>query len=413
MLGVLLSPLTVNRIFTGLALTGHSRHVRFALVSKAMGRMWAVLWAVAFLATAAGAQATGAKTAPAAAPAASSARGTAPVNALQFLGSYSAPAVIRESETGHTSARPPGPAEAARLRELTGASAGTLDQIMQPPGPRTPGAWFQAGALALAAARAASRQLAMQAPRSAWNRRVTEQAVQWARSAAAASPAGGRTGPPLAAWRALRRASVGPATPADLYQRVQAAEALSAAAFARAAAAPQYAARIAGIRALAASQADQFATARRDYRAGLALDPANAALHAGLGELERRQRRYTAAEPELAAAWRLNPRDPLTAFEYGDVEYRLNHLSRAQRLLNRALALDPHLLLARWTRAQVEERRGETKAALRDYLAAQSADRRGRLQYQLGRLYLQMGRRQLAAAAFRRSRLQRQAAPRR
>lgn len=377
-------------------------------------------WAMAaLLAGAAGAQAPGATKAPAAAPAAS---------ALKFLGSYSAPAAIRESETGHTSARPPGPGEAERLRELTGgADAGSLAQRMRPPGPRTPGEWFQAGALALAAARAASRQLAEQAPRSRWNRRLTAQAIEWARTGGAmaargpqrgqaAGPADARNAAapsPLAAWRALQRTNTRPATPAILYARVQAAEALSAAAFARAAAAPEYAARVEGIRALAASQADQFAAARRDYRAGLALDPGNAALHAGLGELERRQRRYAAAAPELAAAWRLNARDALTAFEFGDVEYRLNHPRHALRLLDQALALDPGMLLARWSRAQVEERLGQTRAALADYLTAQDADHSGRLQYQLGRLYLQMGQRALAAAAFQRSAAQRRTTARR
>jgi tetratricopeptide (TPR) repeat protein len=268
--------------------------------------------------------------------------------------------------------------------------------------PRTPAEWFRVGVLALAAARQASRALARSAPRSSWNQRLTAEAMRWAQDQ--------RPGPLVSlrlSWRRLRAAWRRPATPANLYQRAHAAELLGGSALARAATNPALAARIDGLRALAASQADQIALAAREYRAGLALAPRNAALHSGLGQLERSQRRYPAAAQELAVAWRLDPNDAVTAFEYGDVEFRLNHPRRALRLLDRAVALAPGMLVARWTRAQVERALRQYPAALRDYLAARPVDRTGKLEYQLGRLYQRMGRRKLAAAAFRRSAAQR------
>src|SRR5690348_16862743 len=41
-------------------------------------------------------------------------------DALQFLGSYSAPSAIMATETGHTSARPPSPPTNVRLRRIEG-----------------------------------------------------------------------------------------------------------------------------------------------------------------------------------------------------------------------------------------------------------------------------------------------------
>lgn len=330
--------------------------------------------------------------------------------ALQFLGAYSAPKAIRETETGHTSAKPPSPAAWMRLREFTGGSRGgdvaaELRRAML--NPRTPSEWFRVGVLSLAAARQASRALARRAPRSVWNRRLTAQALRWARGVTPAQPAALR-----GSWRRLQEALRGTPTAANLYQRARAAEALGGAALGRAAREPALAARIDGMRALAASQADQIALAAREYRAGLALAPRSAALHAGLGELERAQRRYPAAARQLAIAWRLNPHDAITAFAFGDVEFRLNHPRRALRLLNGAVAMAPKMLVARWTRAEVEGAMGRYRAALRDYLAAQSADHSGKLQYELGRVYLRLGQRRLAAAAFHRSAAQRAAGQR-
>ncbi|MGH9535633.1 MAG: hypothetical protein ACRD2E_12335 [Terriglobales bacterium] len=326
---------------------------------------------------------------------------------LQFLGAYSAPQAIRETETGHTSARPPAPSTAARLRALTGTSGGDaatrLRRAMRDP--QTPAQWFQVGIWCLAVARQASRALARQTPNSTWNRQLDAAALRWARSGEG-EPA---PAPAQTEWQQLRQTWRGAETPARLYQRARSAEALGAAAFQRAAQDPGLEARIDGLRALAASQADEFALAARAYRAGLALAPHDAALHAGLGELERSQRRYPAAARELAVAWRLNPRDPVTAFAYGDVLFRLNHPRRALRVLDRAVASAPRMLVARWTRAEVETSLGRDPAALRDYLAAQDADRSGKLQYQLARLYTRMGRPRAAAAAFGRSAAQRAA----
>ncbi len=333
-----------------------------------------------------------------------------PAAALQFLGAYSAPAAIRSSETGHTSAAPPAPDAARRLREMAGQEASAAhpwrEISRRLPRATTPEDWFRVGVLALAAARRDSRALARDGGNGPWNRRLTAAAV--AASRGPGGPAGAAA--PEELWRRLEALRRQPATPHNLYRRVRAAEALGDAAFARAARAPKLAARVDGLRALAAAQADQVAAAAADYRAGLALDPGNAALHAGLGALLRNQRRYAAAEPELAAACRLNPRDAIARFELADANFHLGHIHRALREANGALALAPTMLVARWLRGQIEARLGQDRAALADYLAAQGADTTGELQYQLGRLYLRLGDRQRAAAAMAQSRRQRAAA---
>lgn len=365
-------------------------------------------------------------------PAASSA-GTA--SALQFLGTYSAPQAIEATETGHTSAPPPGPGAEARLAELEarGSAATAAPRALSPgsaararlalagigrlmAAPKTPEQWFAIGSTALDLARASSRALAAAAPHSVWNQSLQRAALEAAEHPSLLQATASAPGDPAAAWRTLEAVGARPSSPALLYRQALAALALGDSAWARASAVPALAARIDGMRALAAEQGGDTARAARLYRAGLALAPADAALHASLGELAREQRQYQAAAVELRIARRLDTRDPVIAFELGDVEFRLGHPRAALPLLNQAVAQAPGhsglLQVARWSRARSEAALGQYPAALADFQAAAGADRSGALQYQLYRVYRKLGRKAEAAAALRRSQAQRAAARR-
>lgn len=353
--------------------------------------------------------------------------------ALQFLGAYTAPQAIEATETGHTSAAPPGPGTEARLAELAGngndaekaasavgeaasarATLAYMARMMA--ASKTPEQWFAIGSAALSAARASSHALAEAAPTSAWNRRLNQAAV---RSAEHRGPSNGpptTAANPAAELRKLQALAARPSSPAVLYQQALTALALSDAAFERAAVAPELAARIDGVRALATEEAGDPAVAARLYRAGLALAPKNAALHAGLGELDREQRRYRAALAELQTARHLNARDPVIAYELGDVEFRLGQPEAALPLLDQAVAqsssMPSLLLVARWSRARAEAALGRDEAAVADFQAAASADPGGELQYQLSVVYRKMGRAADAAAALHLSDAQRAASRR-
>ena len=110
---------------------------------------------------------------------------------------------------------------------------------------------------------------------------------------------------------------------------------------------------------------------------------------------------------------RLIPSDPLVAFDLGDVELRRGQPARALETLNRALDLDPSLLVAKWSRGRAYAELGgpdNDERAVEDLEAAVNCDTTGALQFQLSQLYTKVGRDQEAREAEQRSRDLRQAA---
>jgi tetratricopeptide (TPR) repeat protein len=182
---------------------------------------------------------------------------------------------------------------------------------------------------------------------------------------------------------------------------------LSQSAYARAALSPTYNAQLRALRALAAEQEHDEAAAIGEYRVGLAENPRSALLHAGLGHLYRARSDLELARVELSEASRLDPSDPVVAFELGDVYLRLTQPNRALELLNRALELDAGLLLARWSRGKAYLALGDTERARADLEAAAPVDTTGDLQFQLARLYQKLGRPDLAQQAQKHSEEQR------
>jgi tetratricopeptide (TPR) repeat protein len=279
--------------------------------------------------------------------------------------------------------------------------------------PESAAVWFELGGVALDEARACSRRLSVVAPDSVWNRRLQAEALQTrypglAQSLREGSPeASKESGEPPRHDDSL---SVANASPEELYRQTREALSISEMAYGRASASARFQAYLHAMKALAAEQQDDEPAAMREYNLGLAQDPKCALLHAGLGHVYRRRMDLPAAEGELEQAWRLDPSDPLVAFELGDTEQRLGKTQPALDLLNHALELDGGLLVARWSRAKAYLTLGDNERALADLEAAVPVDSSGELQWQLARLYRKLGRADLASQAEKRSEDQRAAA---
>jgi len=374
----------------------------------------------------------GARPQPGSAPAAD------PGAALDFLGSYSAPQAVLATETGHTSARPPSattdrrlaelandlgkvPAEPAELRKWLGGMLATADH--------SPEGWFRIGTAALQAARADSRRLAETGVSSTWNLRLESEALAgkyptlaksvWDGKQAGRTPASptnaaaARQMPAIPDARGeLERIDRLPESPENLYARARLLLGVSEEAFVQAAASPQLDARLFALQALAAEDENDEAGALGEYRSGLAKYPESALLHAGLGHLYRERNDLEAARGQLEEAWRLDPTDALVGFELGDVELRAGEPAEAIAMLNRALGLDPNLLVARWARGRAylaAGGEGADQRALDDLQAAESCDRSGVLELQMAQLYTKLRRNAEAREAQRRSEDQRRA----
>jgi len=302
----------------------------------------------------------------------------------------------------------------------------------------TPAVWFAMGGVALEEARENSRRLEELAPDSIWNRKLESEALavrypslaQRVMATGTTSTSGNAGNLPPASnsnqtiakassagenipaetenpEQVLQRLAASPDSPENFYLRARAALELSKSAYARAARSPSYNAQLRALRALAAEQEHDEAAAIREYRVGLAENPSSALLHAGLGHLYRARSDLELARDELSAASRLDPMDPVVAFELGDVYLRLAQPDRALELLDRALELDAGLLLARWSRGKAYLALGDTERALADLEAAAPVDTTGDLQFQLARLYQKLGLLDLAQQAQKRSEEQR------
>ncbi len=356
-------------------------------------------------------------------------QGAAPNNsegpgaALDFLGSYSAPQAVLATETGHTSARPPSATTDQRLSEL----ASDLGKVPVAPvelrnwlagmlavSDHSPEDWFRIGMAALQAARADSKRLTEIAPASAWNQRLEADALAGRYPALARSVWNGKVQesghraeeqtryagqpaiPPADAAAELRKIDQVPESPENLYRRARLLLGVSDQAFVRVAASPQLDARLYALQALAAEDENDEGGALLEYQTGLKKYPESALLNAGLGHLYRERNDLETARGQLDRAWRLDPTDPLVAFDLGDVELRTGQPAEAIAMLNRALGLDPNLLVARWARGRAylaAGGEGSDQRALDDLTAAESCDTTGVLELQIAQVDEKLGRR--------------------
>jgi len=364
---------------------------------------------------------------------------TDPGAALDFLGSYSAPQAVLATETGHTSARPPSATTDQRLSELSsdlgkvpvapGELRSWLAGMLASPD-HSPEDWFRIGTGALEAARADSRRLGEIAPSSTWNQRLEAEALASRYPALARSVWDGKGQAPAltpaAQTKPASRSAISlaearseldqidnlPESPENLYARARLLLGVSEEAFLRAAASPQLDARLYALQALAAEDANDEGGALAEYQSGLAKYPDSALLHAGLGHLDRERNDLEPARSQLEQAWRLDPTDALVGFELGDVKLHMGKPDDAIDMLNRALGLDPNLLVARWARGRAYLQaggEGSDQRALDDLTAAESCDRTGVLELQIAQVDARLGRTAEAAEHRRRSEEQRRA----
>jgi tetratricopeptide (TPR) repeat protein len=275
--------------------------------------------------------------------------------------------------------------------------------------------WLALGITDLSRAREESRRLSFLAPGSMWDERLKRLGAESSLDTVAAK---GRreTNSAGAGACGLRSAQIGgaaaagedPARSSDaearrLYEAACGSSENAHGEFGHARALPGGAERLKTIEALAAEERHDDAAAERDYRAGLVLEPKDSALLAGLGSFYRSRGRWQEARIELEKAHAADPDDPYTLFELGDTLLELGQPAAARPLLNRALDLDPALLLARWSRARAAAALGDNGAAVTDYIAAAPVDSSGELQWQLARLYRRMGNDAAAKIAMKRS----------
>lgn len=364
---------------------------------------------------------------------------TDPGAALDFLGSYSAPQAVLATETGHTSARPPSATTDQRLTELASdlgkvpvapAELRSWLAAMLATADHSPEDWFRMGTGALEAARADSRRLGEIASSSAWNQRLEAEALASRYPALARSVWDGKGQAPAPATAEQAKSAARPAislaearseldridnlpeSPENLYARARLLLGVSEEALVRAAASPQLDARLYALQALAAEDENDEGGALREYQSGLARYPDSALLHAGLGHLDRERNDLESAHSQLEQAWRLDPTDALVGFELGDVELRMGKPNDAIDMLNRALGLDPNLLVARWARGRAYLEAGgaaSDQRALDDLTAAESCDRTGVLEFEIAQVDARLGRSAEAEEHRRRSEEQRRA----
>jgi Flp pilus assembly protein TadD len=179
-------------------------------------------------------------------------------------------------------------------------------------------------------------------------------------------------------------------------------------------------------RADAGLKAQHWAQAEQDYRAALALDPADPQAHAGLGTALVEQNRADAAVPELAQALardpnnavahrsmgmalaqrkeyagatteltrarQLDPNDARTWSTLGDVTLEQGDADGAMQDYNQAMKLDPNLQTARLGQARAFDRKGDVAGAETNYRALLALDPRNpRANYGLGGLMERKG----------------------
>jgi len=318
------------------------------------------------------------------------------------------------------------------MGNLQQARAGLLQLL--PANLNLPEVWYALGSNALADARTASRSLDEIAPHSGWNRKLESEALAgrypelareiWPRNIP--SPASGKTKPATAAAATDPRfvAKLAPdqalvqarsiaasldsleseaVSPQALYARARKSLELAELSFDQSARSSAFEAQMDALRALAAEQEDDEKQAMAIYQKGLKRRPDSAVLHAGLGELYRHRLELPQARQELEEASRLDPGDPLAAYELGDVYERLAEPKRALPPLNQALKLDPGLLLARWSRAKAYLALGNLHRAEMDFKTAAPADPSGEVEWQLSRIYTRLGQPELAREAAQRA----------
>jgi tetratricopeptide (TPR) repeat protein len=116
-----------------------------------------------------------------------------------------------------------------------------------------------------------------------------------------------------------------------------------------------------------------------------------------LGHLEWKWMRYDAALADLQKALTMAPSDPTVNYLIGDIFVQEQRPHQALPYLRSALAARPGFLNAEASLGRALVQLGDLREAAQELEKAASADRDGSIHYELFRLYLRLGNKELAA----------------
>jgi predicted Zn-dependent protease len=137
------------------------------------------------------------------------------------------------------------------------------------------------------------------------------------------------------------------------------------------------------------------------FRAAVKADPKQPGVHFGLGYLLWTASQYDEAGQQFQAELENSP-DNVQALVYlADTNIRLNHLDRAQPLLEKAARLDPKFEMTHLELGILASQSGKNEQALRELHQAAALDPSDvQVHWRLARLYQAMGRKQDATGEF-------------
>lgn len=145
-----------------------------------------------------------------------------------------------------------------------------------------------------------------------------------------------------------------------------------------------------------------FSEAEQSYRRALSLDPRLPYATAELVDLLRETGRFNEARAQLIKARELLPNFPVLASKQAELELDSNQLDAAIATATSAISMKRDYGRAYVVRGTAHERKGDTTAALSDYLAASEMKGEERRAFPaLGYLYARMGRVAEAKAVLR------------
>jgi len=203
---------------------------------------------------------------------------------------------------------------------------------------------------------------------------------------------------------AMRAANGGP--PGSLtsewgtYWLIRSAEALSLAAFEKAAAINPNAPRVRQL--LAQNYADhlQWGKAIEEYQAALRLSPHLVGLHFGLGTVYWQAGDWKEAQVQLQQTLQISPESTVAAYELGDTDVNLHQWKEALPYLRKAVADPETSRQARIDIAKVESELGRYQEALAELKVLANDDQDGQIHFRMGLLYRKMGETEKASQAF-------------
>jgi tetratricopeptide (TPR) repeat protein len=135
----------------------------------------------------------------------------------------------------------------------------------------------------------------------------------------------------------------------------------------------------------------------REYRLAIQQRPDAVLARVLVGHLEWKWLRFDAALTDLRKAWAITPWDPMVNYLIGDSLVEQQQSRQALPYLRRALATRSGFLDAEASLGRALARLGNLQEAASDLEKVASADRDGSIHYELFRVYLRMGKKDLAA----------------